>query len=124
MTQNSEFYVAHGASTVIAYDMYGSALSTPPSFNAYGPSGLAYDSADHTHDGPSPYGTDEYNGNGANTVSINIATQFAPPSTHTKGYSIGYCPGACQLGNIYVGFIDDGSNLGTPVIGSYELDGG
>jgi hypothetical protein len=127
-SNNSQFYIANGATTVTAYDMYGGALSSPPSFNAYGPSGIAYDSGDHTlwvaNYGPSPYGTDEYNENGANTVSIDIATQFVSPHTHTTSYSIGYCPGACALGNIYVGFIDDGSNLGTPVIGSYALDGG
>jgi hypothetical protein len=127
-SNNLEFYIGNGATTVTAYDASGNSLPNPPSFNAYGPSGVAYDSVDHTlwvaNDGPAPYGIDEYNENGSNTVTIDVATQFVSPNTHTVGYSIAYCPGACVIGTIFVGFIPDNSGLGTAVIGSYELDGG
>jgi hypothetical protein len=133
-TDDAQFFIGNGGSTIKAYDMYGGSAATPGGFpNNYGPSGVAYDSLDHTIwvanyvGSPCPsctHGTAEYTESGGTAQTINLATQFVSPNAHTEPFSIGYCPGACLLGNIFVGFIDDGSGLGSPVIAAYSVDGG
>jgi len=127
-SHNDQLYVGNGGSTVTVYKQNGSGVSETGGFpSTYGPSGVAYDETDHTiwvaSYGPSIYGTAEFNEDGSSAQAINLTTQFVSPNPHTQSYSIAYCPGACLPGNVLVGFIDDGSGMGTAVVAGYTKAG-
>jgi hypothetical protein len=115
---NSQFYIGNGASNVTIYNATGGYLSDITSA-VYGPSGVAYDSIDHTiwvandtnGNGANPtYGISEFNESGTVAQTINPATQFLAPvqPTHVLPYSIGYCaPGAGGSAYVAVGFLQD-----------------
>lgn len=135
--QNSQFYIANGASTVTVYNSAGTLLST---FNQsgpgiYGPSGISYDSIDNAvwvanytggGAGANPtYGIAEFSPSGTivnnyPTANTNPPTPFAPPvnTGHEMPYSIAYC------GNtLTVGYISDTTNLGNSQAGGYSTAG-
>lgn len=129
-TNVNEFYVGNGGSTVTVYAANGNAVSVSGSFPGhYGPSGMAFDADDNTiwvanYAGfvGANYGTAEYNENGTANQVFDFSTQFVSPNPHTEPYSIAYCPGTCGF-KVWVGFIDDGSGQGTPIIAGYNTDG-
>jgi alpha-tubulin suppressor-like RCC1 family protein len=133
---DGEFYVGNGAATVNVFSATGAALSVTDGFPGYyGPSGVAYDPDDETlwvanyvgapAASPPVHGVAEYTANGAAAQTFDYASQFAPPAPHVEPYSITVCPAASTGGQttVVVGFIDDGSGLGTGAVQSYTTSG-
>jgi hypothetical protein len=134
---NEAFYVANASSDgVVVYNVSGfpdmSITGTFPNENM--PSGIAYDADDHTiwvanyvgtPDAGAPQaGVAEYTRNGDAGDMPNYATQFAPPP-HDAPYSITVCTKEATGGQtlVIVGFIDDGSGLGSGVVQAYTAVG-
>ena len=133
-SHNQRFYIGNGGAGVNVYDMNGGTISVNTGFpNRYGPSGVAYDGdnntvwvANYAGYAGATYGTAEYNEDGTATQTINLTTQFVSPNAHTQPYAMGYCPVGCGANNnikVWVGFIDDGSGQGTPIVQAYDTTG-
>jgi len=133
---DAEFYVGNGGSTVAVYDATGSTVAASGAFPGHcGPSGVAYDPDDHTiwvanyvgapSSSPPMYGVAEYTESGATAMAFDYATQFAPPLAHENPYSIAVCPASATATStlVVVGFIDDGSGMGTSAVQAYSTSG-
>lgn len=134
---DGEFYVDNGAATVNVYGAAGASVAVTGGFPGfYGPSGVAYDPDDQTiwvanyvgapAASPPLHGVAEYTASGAVAQTINYASSFVVPTAHVEPYSITVCPAATTGGKgtvVVVGFIDDGSGLGTGVVQSYTTAG-
>jgi hypothetical protein len=130
-TNADRFYVGNGGSTVTVYDQNGASVATTGGFPGhYGPSGMAFDAendsiwaANYAGYSGAPYGVADYTENGGAAQTFDLTTKFVSPNAHTEPYSIAFCPGSCAAGKVWVGFIDDGSRQGTPVVAGYGVDG-
>ena len=132
---DAEFYVGNGGSTVAVFDATGSTVATSGAFPThYGPSGVAYDPDDHTiwvanyvggsSSSTPAYGVAEYTESGATAMAFDYATQFVPPHAHENPYSIAVCPASATATTlVVVGFIDDGSGMGTSAVQAYSTSG-
>jgi hypothetical protein len=134
---NEALYVAGGSTVgVVVYNVGGfldmHITGTFP--NEDSPSGVAYDADDETiwvaNDVAAPdagaleAGVAEYTTNGNAADKPNYASQFTPPP-HDAPYSIAVCTKKATGGQtlVIVGFIDDGSGLGSGVVQAYAVDG-
>jgi hypothetical protein len=140
-SHNSQFYIGNGGSHVTVYNASGTYLSAITS-NVYGPSGVAFDSVDHTiwvandtngnANANLIYAVSEFNENGTAAQTIDPATQFRAPvqPNHVLPYAIGYCPPVAG-GSAYVavGFLQDNldqdpqGSLGVSQGGVYSITG-
>ncbi len=131
----SEFFVGNGGSQVTTYNASGGAVSATGGFpGQYGPSGVAYDADDGTiwvanyvgapHANPPGHWLAEYTSTGVLAQSFNYGTAFLSPGAHQEPYSVTVCPEAVVGSTtVVVGFIDDGSNLGTGAVHAYTING-
>ncbi len=129
------FYIGNGGAGVNVYDQDGNSVSVSGGFPGnYGPSGVAYDGdndtlwvANYAGYANAPYGTAEYEEDGTTAQTFDLTTQFVAPFAHSEPYAVGYCPtncGAAESIKVWIGFIDDGSGEGTPLVQAYYTDGG
>jgi sugar lactone lactonase YvrE len=131
----AQFYVGDGAATVNVYSAAGASVTVGGGFPGnYGPSGVAFDADDDTlwvanyvgaPSSPTPtYGVAEYTATGAAAQTFDYATQFPRPA-HEEPYSITVCSKAATGGStlVVVGYIDDGSGLGSGAVRSYTTSG-
>jgi DNA-binding beta-propeller fold protein YncE len=128
-----EFFVGNGGASVSVYDASGARAAADGGFpNHYGPSGMAYDPDDQTvwvanYAGfpASVYGVAEYSETGQASQTFAYSSQFVAPQNHQEPYSIAVCPEAAAGGStvVVVGFIDDGSGLGTGSVQAYSTNG-
>jgi hypothetical protein len=137
---NSQFYIGNGGSNVTIYNASGGYLSAITN-GVYGPSGVAFDSIDHTiwvandtnGNAQNPgHAISEFNEDGTLTQTIDPATQFRAPvqPTHVLPYSIGYCaPGTGGTDYVAVGYLQDNldqdpqGSLGASEGGVYSIRG-
>jgi hypothetical protein len=98
----------------------------------YGTSGIAYDSDDDaiwvTNYAGFPttkWGVSEFTPTGQAVQTFDHVQHFGAPGVHQASYSIAVCPRAATGGPtlVVVGFLDDGSHLGTPAVQAYTTDG-
>ena len=98
----------------------------------YGTSGIAYDPDDDaiwvTNYAGFPttkWGVSEFTPTGQAVQTFDHVQHFGAPGVHQASYSIAVCPRAATGGPtlVVVGFLDDGSHLGTPAVQAYTTDG-
>jgi hypothetical protein len=98
----------------------------------YGTSGIAYDPDDDaifvTNYAGFPttkWGVSEFTVTGEAVQTFDHVQHFGAPGVHQAPYSVAVCPraatGSATL--VVVGFLDDGSHLGTPAVQAYTTDG-
>jgi hypothetical protein len=134
---NQALYLAGGSSVgVVVFNVGGfpdvQITGTFP--NEESPSGVAYDADDETiwvandvgapDAGAPEAGVTEYTTKGYAADAPNYASQFTPPA-HDAPYAITVCTKKATGGQtlVIVGFIDDGSGLGSGVVQAYAVDG-
>ncbi len=135
-SNNRQFYVGNGGSTVTAYSAAGAPLAISFPSAVYGPSGVAFDPVDRTiwvanYTGGSGvganYGVAEFNENGSLAQTFNYATQFVAPVNGSRElpYAIGYCvsSGGAPANIVAVGFLSDNSGQGQSEGGGYSSSG-
>jgi hypothetical protein len=135
--QDRELFVTNGslgfAEPLDVYDLWGTLVLVDGGLpNSYGASGISYDPDDGTlwvanYPGfpTAQYGVAEYSETAEQVQTFDYSTQFVSPGNHQEPYAIAVCPKAVVGGAtlVVVGFIDDGSGLGTGAVQAYTIDG-